>query len=161
MRKLILSIIILFLSSISSPSWSETFSIDDLVSRDGVFYKKFSDVPFKGKVSGTSNGKFKSGKKVGLWLVYHQNGQLSSKGYYKNGKRDGQWVIYYETGRLSSKGNFKDGMSDGPWEYWDPMGRLSNKGNYKNGLRYGQWVIYNKDRKKVIWNYKDGIATKE
>ena len=34
----------------ASVVWSE--NIDDLVKRNGVYYKKFSDVPFNGKVDG-------------------------------------------------------------------------------------------------------------
>ena len=40
---------IIFISLFSSPSWSETW--DDLVERDGLFYKKFTDVPFTGKIT--------------------------------------------------------------------------------------------------------------
>ena len=40
---------ILFISLLSSPSWSVT--IDDLVKREGIYYEKFTDVPFTGKVT--------------------------------------------------------------------------------------------------------------
>ena len=77
---------ILFLSLLSSPSWSVSY--DDLVKRDGVFYKKFSEVPFSGKVTG------------------------SYKGLIKNGKREGEWVSYYSDGYMipSNTGTFKNGM---------------------------------------------------
>ena len=65
----------------------------DLVKREGLLYKKFTDVPFTGKVTGLSQGKLKNGKKVGPWVEYHVNGQLSSKGTYKNGKKDGPWIV--------------------------------------------------------------------
>lgn len=41
---------ILFVSLLSSPSWSEGISFDDLVERDGLTYKKVTDVPFTGKI---------------------------------------------------------------------------------------------------------------
>ena len=67
-------ITIIFLSLLSSPSWSETQ--DDLVKRDGVYYKKFSDVPFSGKVTGLRNGLMKKGKEEGEWVINHENGEF-------------------------------------------------------------------------------------
>lgn len=39
---------LVLMSLVSFPSWGET--IDDLVEREGIYYKKFTDVPFTGKV---------------------------------------------------------------------------------------------------------------
>ena len=94
---------ILFISLLSSPSWSAT--IDDLVERNALYYEKFTHVPFTGKVTGRWQGSFKNGKKEGTWVKYWNNGQLSYKGNYKNGKREGDWVTYYDNGQLRSKGN--------------------------------------------------------
>ena len=38
----------------------------------GQDYKKFSNTPFTGEVSGLGNGKFKKGQKNREWLSYHQ-----------------------------------------------------------------------------------------
>jgi len=35
-------------------------TMDDLVERDGIHYKKFSDAPFTGKITGHTQGSFKS-----------------------------------------------------------------------------------------------------
>ena len=56
--------------------WSETMK--DLIWRDGNYYKKFSDVPFNGKVNGDIKGLIKNGKKEGTWVRYYENGQLFS-----------------------------------------------------------------------------------
>jgi len=56
--------------------------MDDLVERDGLYYQKFINVPFTGKVTGS----FKNGEREGTWVSYWENGQLSSKGDYTNGK---------------------------------------------------------------------------
>ena len=48
---------ILFISLLSSPSWSAT--LDDLVERNGLYYEKFTDVPFSGEVTGSAQGSFK------------------------------------------------------------------------------------------------------
>ena len=55
MKKLTSIILILFLSLLSSPSWSETLTMDDLVERNDLYYKKFTDVPFTGEVINIDN----------------------------------------------------------------------------------------------------------
>ena len=61
--------------------------MDDLIVRDGLFYKLFSDVPFTGKLTGYQQGSFKNGERDGPWVGYYENGQLWYKGNFKNGKR--------------------------------------------------------------------------
>ena len=73
-------IITLLISLLSLPSWSETLTINDLVTRNDLYYKKFTNTPFTGEISGLESGKFKKGKRVGEWILYHENGQLRSKG---------------------------------------------------------------------------------
>jgi hypothetical protein len=40
----------------------ETVKGNDLVERDGLYYKKFTEVPFTGEVTGKYQGKIKDGK---------------------------------------------------------------------------------------------------
>ena len=114
-----------------------TASVDmkDLVEREGLYYKKFSDVPFTGKTTGETQGSYKNGKKDGPFVSYHENGKLQSKGTYKNGERDGLWVRYHDNGKLSSQGTHKNGKYDGPWVSYFPSGKLLSKGTYKNGVK--------------------------
>ena len=62
--------------------WEVKFS--DLVITDGLHHKKFTDVPFTGKITGNLQGSIRNGKKVGPWVEYHENGQLFTKRTYKN-----------------------------------------------------------------------------
>ena len=96
MKKLPLTLLtcLLFLS----PNVVLRQTFDDLVFRDGLFYKKFSQVPFSGVTTGKSQGTIKNGIREGAWITYHPNGQIKSKGNYKNGKTDGSWVYNYEIG---------------------------------------------------------------
>ena len=55
MKHITTLIIILFISLISSPSFSETLTIDDLVTRDGLVFKKFTNVPFTGEITDHCN----------------------------------------------------------------------------------------------------------
>ena len=117
------------------PSLAYGVTMDDLVVRDGVWFKKFSTVPFTGKTTGENQGSFRNGKKDGPWVSYHDNGQLWSKGTYKNGKRHGPWVSYWENGQLRSKGTYKDGKQDGPSVSYHDNGQLWSKGTYSNGVK--------------------------
>ena len=72
---------------VSGPAWGETYF--DLVQREGLYYKKFTEVPFSGTVTGRFQGKIKNGKKDGPWVGYWKNGQLMYKGTWKDGKREG------------------------------------------------------------------------
>jgi len=93
-------------------------TLNDLVLRDGIHYKKFSDVPFTGKVTGKTQesfrteGSFKDGKKDGRWVSYYPDGRLFYKGTYKDDKKDGPWVGYWIDGTVWSSftGTFKDGV---------------------------------------------------
>jgi antitoxin component YwqK of YwqJK toxin-antitoxin module len=90
---------ILFILPLSSPSWSVTFG--DLMQRDGLFYKKFTDVPFTGEITGpiavdnwSEQGSVKNGKREGAWVSNYSDWQIASKGNYKNGKQSVSYVIY-------------------------------------------------------------------
>ena len=84
--KHILSTITVFLILLtSSVSWSESLTMDDLVQRNDLYYKKFTNDPFTGEISGIENGSFKNGKMDSEWLMYYENGQLDRKGNYKDG----------------------------------------------------------------------------
>ena len=113
--------------------------MDDLVERDGLFYKKFTDVPFTGEITDkTAQGTFRNGKKEGPWVsYYYENGQVWSEGTYKDGKMHGPWVKYYDNGQLWEKGTYKDGKSDGPWVYYNQNGTVYEKetGTFKNGVK--------------------------
>ena len=111
-------IITILLSPFSSPSWSETLTLEDLVLRNNLYYKKFTDVPFTGEIFGLENGRFKNGELEGFWNYHYKDGQLRNKGNYKDGKKDGLWESYYENGKLTFKGNLKNVKMDGSWKWY-------------------------------------------
>ena len=62
MRTLLIAlalVVLLFPSLALGETWS------DLVERDGIYYKKFTDVPFTRKVTGEYQGSLRDGKKDG------------------------------------------------------------------------------------------------
>ena len=117
----------------------------DLVQRGGLFYNKFTDIPFTGE---TSEGSFKNGKEIihgkgeykdrlkeGSWVEYHDNGQLWRKGDYKKGKREGQWVTYWSNGQLYYQGDYKNDKREGQWVGYYSDGTVWQEftGTFKNG----------------------------
>ena len=135
-------ITILFLSLLSSPSWSEDML--GLHYRDGLYYEPFSDVPFTGDIAsdGWSKGTINNGKKHGTWISYWENGQPHHKENYINGNKEGEWISYWENGQLNQKGNYKNGKREGAWSSYTDDGQVFRKGNYKNGKREGAWIEY-------------------
>ena len=113
-------------------------TMKDLQKREGLYYKKYTDVLFTGKVTEKLlRGTFRNGKKDGPWVEYQRNGRLWFKETYKDGKPDGPWVIYHDNGQLKDKGTFKDGKRDGPWVGYNSDGTVWKKytGTYKDGVK--------------------------
>ena len=126
----------ILMSLVALPSWGET--MDDLVQRDGIYYKKFSDVPFTGEVEGKSQGRVKNGKRDGPWVNYRDDEQLWSKGDFKNGKKEGFWIYYWENGQLHKKGEYKNGKKEGRWITYSPFG--SPRPGFDGIYRDGVWI---------------------
>ena len=97
MRRILTSVVLLVLL-FPSLAMGEEVTKDDLVHRNGLFYKKFADVLFTGTVTGRHQGEIKNGKRDGPWVYYHDNGQLKWKGTYKDAWQDGPWVRYRRDG---------------------------------------------------------------
>ena len=157
MKPINILLTILFISLLSSPSWSMT--LVDLVERDDLYYEKFTDIPFSGKVTGREQGAFESGKNDCAWVECDYSGQLFSKGHYKKGKREVTWAYYCPNGQLWLKGNRKTGYKEGNWVEYYCDGDLWEKGDYKNGRRDDYWVSYNEDGsvdKEYTGTFKDG-----
>ena len=113
-------------------------SMDDLVERDGVYWKKFTETPFTGKLDeGREQGKLKRGKREGPWIYYRENGQLDAKEEYKNGKKEGPWVTYWPNGRPGAKGAYKNGKREGPliFYYRDGTKNEDISGTYRNDVK--------------------------
>ena len=137
--------------------------MNDLVKRDGLYYRKYTNVPFSGTVTGQHQGTIKDGKEHGPWVRYHENGQLKSKYTYKDGEYDGPFIVYHQNGQLEFKGSYKDRNLHGPWVTYFENGQLHFKGSYKDGMEEGRWVGYNEDG--TVWElmtgtYKNGVKVK-
>lgn len=127
--------------------------MEELVEREGLYFKKFSDNPFSGKVKGLITGKIKNGKWHGHYKEFYENGALLKKGAFLNGKEDGVWTTFDFSGIVTKKGMYKNGLKQGPWKdiimyTYNSGNRFFNteetsvSGNYINGERDGIWKQY-------------------
>ena len=117
--------LILALMSSLVPFQSSSETISGLILRDEIYYKKFTDVPFTGKVTGLSEGSVKNGKKEGPWIEFHRKRKLYLKGDYKDGKRDGSWTAYWSNGKLLHQAIFKNGVRRGNWNNYNDDGNIA------------------------------------
>ena len=89
--------------------------MDDLVERNELFYKKFTDVPFTGKTETSKDGLFyreyfQEGRRDGKYEVYdNRDGTMVSSGSYKQGKKDGVWLDYKTNGDVLTNKSYVDG----------------------------------------------------
>lgn len=132
----IIIIIFTFFSFISnSYSKDEITKYEDLIERGGLFFKKFTDTPFSGKVEGYKDN---------LTLGKH----TFSRGFFKNGKRNGDWEFYFSNGNLKSKGKIHENFRVGKWVFYGDKGLFYGECTYEKGsVINGTEIFY--DNSKV------------
>ena len=82
---------------------------DDLLKRDGLFFKKFTNEPFSGRLIEPNMGLFCAGKPSGSFMWHRKSGELWAKAYYRDGKLDSTWTSYTKDGQLAEEGRYKRG----------------------------------------------------
>lgn len=135
---------------------------DQLVERDGIFYKKFSTEPFSGQVTGRISGRMSSGLLEGVVNSFDENGQLTTQAVYVNGIAEGDFYEFHPNGQLKTKGQNRRDQIDGLTELFRPSGELEATINYKAGEGHGLATFFRKDGK--VWfsqEYKNGRADGE
>ena len=115
------------------PSLSLGKSIDDLFVRNQIYFNKFSDSPFTGKVKGRINCEIINGLRDGNWEVYYKQDLLDKvldkrvlkiKGFFKRGSRERTWEYYFDNGNLFAKGKYLDNSMVGKWSIYYDSGEL-------------------------------------
>ena len=164
MLKIIYSIYFVIFSVIFHPKISlsdETINHNELVKRGFFYYKKFTDVPFTGKVKGQINGTLKKGIYVGPYEEYYENGQLKKKGNYVAGFQyvmsdmgfvrmdayswqDGLWKTFYSDGKIKYQGTYKKGMAHGYERKYSRDGDLKYDCKFLKNFVDGKCHMYKK-----------------
>ena len=137
MKPIITLITILFVSLLSSPSWSESLTIDDLIQRNKLYYEKFSNTPFTGEITGKHTGKFENGLREGPYEIYYKSGQLAMETTYEDGLTEGEWTYYYPDGNIHFRGTFVKGKRHGEFFTYDEFGFPPEVKVYENGTVVG------------------------
>jgi antitoxin component YwqK of YwqJK toxin-antitoxin module len=163
MKNILITFFTVLFCMTSSVGWGVT--LDDLYIVEGKsnyrYYKKFTDVPYTGKITGKHQGYIKNGREEGFWISYWKNGRVFSKGSRKDNHKVGDWIYYWDNGQFRNKVNYINGKEEGyVIEYWK-NGKVWKKGTYKNGKREGRWVYYHLNdfslEKEGTGTYKNGV----
>lgn len=89
-----------------------------------------------------------NGKKEGLSISFHPNGNKYLEGRYSNGLKEGLWVEYFKDGKdLYRKNFYKGGLRNGPSFSCSPIIKISGiekrdlhfVGNFENDVACGLW----------------------
>lgn len=110
-------IILFFFITFSVIGICEKVTMNELTERNGLYFKKSSDIPFTGELEGRYQGKMVNGKREGLWLTYSLEGNLWFKNNYVNGIIDGMSFMYHKNGQLRSKSLYDMGVEIATEEY--------------------------------------------
>ena len=79
-------------------------------------------------------------------ISYFDNGVKKEVGFYDNNKnRVGEWVTYHSNGEISTKASFKKDMKHGDWVFYDYEGRIKSEIYFYENKRVGTWVQYKED----------------
>ena len=73
----------------------------------------------------------RTGRKVGKWEEYYDNGSLKQVGLYKDDKKSGRWSFYNKNGLMRSSGIFENDRQCGEWKFFC-SGILDSIGYYHN-----------------------------
>lgn len=109
-------------------SFASNYTFDNLVKRDGLYYEKFSSLPFTGKITkGKKQGSLVNGKPKGTWFIFYDNGQLKQKCGSKNGELHGQCSFYWDNGQLKRTCNYSKGLNTGCSNSYYKSGKIEQK----------------------------------
>jgi antitoxin component YwqK of YwqJK toxin-antitoxin module len=111
MRNLHILILLLLATSCSPPQESVTYN--ELVMRDGLTFKKFSDAPFTGMTTGRALGEMKNGLWTGEVSFYRENGTLHRELTYEKGVRNGRFVGWCVNGNKQVEVEFNNDRKEG------------------------------------------------
>ena len=100
--------------------------------------------------------------KQGYWELYFPRTDevISEKGFFIDDKEDGMWVKFHNNGNIREIVNFKDGLIYGTRILLDKKGKLTLQENYKlNNLHGTQKYFHDTGKLKMEVNYDNGILT--
>lgn len=76
--------------------------------------------------------------------TYHENGIKKELRLFKDEVKVGTWITWDENENITAKASFKNGLKDGKWCVWNNGVKLYQM-FYKNGEKIGTWTIWDKN----------------
>jgi antitoxin component YwqK of YwqJK toxin-antitoxin module len=80
-----------------------------------------------------SEGSFKEGRRDGLWITYHPNGQKAAETNVKGDRRDGKETTWYASGKKMLEAEYQNGLPHGVATMWNEQGDVILRREYKDG----------------------------
>tara|TARA_S200000501_G_C20686168_1_gene683037 strand:- start:460 stop:921 length:462 start_codon:yes stop_codon:yes gene_type:complete len=116
---------------------SESLNCDEVIERENILYKKFTDIPYTGLVKSKCekicSGRYLRGKPEGNCQTFWEKGGLHKDYNFINGLRNGTQKMYYSNGNLRYKYRMENEKIHGDFENWDEKGSLSIQLLFDNG----------------------------
>jgi antitoxin component YwqK of YwqJK toxin-antitoxin module len=164
MRRYVINIVLILLSSLIVISCTRTVSEDQLEEYSETLYKIGEDTPYSGKIISTYEngqklleGKAVDGKRVGTWLFWDYNGLKKKEEVYN---KDGEILlstIYHENGIKKFEEEYKHEKLDGLRTFWYKNGQKMNEVHFQNGKKEGlSTTWYEGGQKRSETNYSNG-----
>jgi antitoxin component YwqK of YwqJK toxin-antitoxin module len=95
--------------------------------------------------------------RIGDWMHWYPNGNVSNLGKYREGKKNGFHEQWYDDGKPLSREFFAEGEQQGLAQYWDKEGALHLLAGEKGGMRLEDVLADESDSTK----YGDDIVITE
>ena len=118
--------------------YSQYNVIDDAGFKQG-YWKLF--FPYNTDSIVSEEGSFVNDLEDGLWIKYHQNGQIREIVNYLDGKLYGLRVLITKQGKIKEQENYINGKYYGLQMYFHDNGKPSIKITYLNGVKHGPHML--------------------
>lgn len=115
--------------------------------------------PAKGKIE---EGEYKDDRRVGIWIMYHNDGVTPKlKGEYNNNRPSGKYIKYHSNGRIKEIGNYEDGIFSDSLKRYHPNGKLEYEASYNSAGKENGKVKFFYPNGQVEYEYTslNGVAS--
>lgn len=133
--------------------WGSLQHTDTFKIKDGSYIGLFIDSSI------AFTGRFRSGKRDGIFHFFYRNGRLRNTEIYSIGLEDGNFAYYDSSGLITECGQYKLGNKDGVWYSWWDYKTLRSKTKYHNDKLEGEDLYYYKNGQVESISFsKNGIS---
>lgn len=96
-------------------------------------------------------GRYSSGKRLGVWRRYWPNGKVMSEVSYRMGVPRGEYKTFYPNGKVEEQGNWDLDRNTGAFKRWHPNGKLAQDFVFNAvGVRDGGQKYYHENGQLAV-----------